>query len=304
MIFYLLICALFVFGLHRSSVTGSLIFAALGTTIGTALPVITIAALGLGQRSVAVIMLVTVVLGVAGLMSGRRWAVYAGAGAVGALVVFLLASSERFPGWYLMAIPAAMFAGTSLYRAEQRLSRWWWLTFPALALVFVLIALSAPSTAWVLTIGLAAGLFVLGMLLRSRRFPRFLVWLGLISYSIYVLHYILILTLAPFMDRFYRSAFLLQCLVAVTFFALVVGTSTLSYRYLEKPMNALGRTVAQACERRLGPDTNWRVAATSGAAAVAINDIADPLPIRRQIINPRAAPNPDQAILATPESDR
>lgn len=266
MIFYLLLSALFVFGLHTRSAECALAFAGTAFALGGVLPAVTLSAMGVGKLSSAVLVLIAVVLGLLGLMSGRRAPVVAGAVAVGALAVALLASSERFPAWYTMSIPAAMFAGTAVYRAEHGQISWRRAGYVA-AVVFSGTAAAVwwalpdarwqtvrTTGHWVGSLALAGAIFAVGMSLRGRRFPTPLVKLGLISYSVYVLHYVLVLALDRALDPYHDAALVVQVLVATGFVGLVVGLSALSYRFVERPMQAAGRRLGRLIDHRLGAD--------------------------------------------------
>ncbi|HET6212062.1 MAG TPA: acyltransferase [Micromonosporaceae bacterium] len=263
MIFYLTISALFVFRLHRLSAQWAVLFGGVAAVLGGVLPVATIAELGLGPRTAAGLVLVGMVTGLAGLMSGRRAAVIAGAAVVGGLAATLLVTTTRFPAWYPLSILAAMFAGTTAYRAERGEIRWRWAGPAIVAVALLTVASGLPDlrwatvragAAWAGSLALAGALFALGMSLRHRRFPRPLVWVGLISYSVYVLHYVLVLWLGPYLDRHGADRWPVQALFAAGFVALVLAVSGLSYRLVELPMQAFGRRVAAAVDRLLGPD--------------------------------------------------
>lgn len=267
MVFYLLISALFVFGLHRRSAEWALLFAGVAVALGGILPVSLLSLAGIGVLGAAALTLIGTFSGVAALLTGRRRLVVAGAVMVGAVAVGLMVNSSRFPSWYTMSIPAMMFAGTALHRAERGQIGWRKAGWTAGA-VFVGTASamwwSLPDASWqtVKTTGhwvgsvvLAAGIFAVGMRLRHRRFPTPLVTVGLISYSVYVLHYVLLQGLEGILDRFHGSALIVQVFAAAAFVGLVVGVSALTYRWVEQPMQRYGRGLARLLDRLLGPDT-------------------------------------------------
>jgi len=95
-----------------------------------------------------------------------------------------------------------------------------------------------PST-WMneLTSALIAGaLFVVGILWKSRPMPKVLVWLGQISYSLYLLHAqaMLLPVLVPGLKQVPALCFVLQVVIAV-------GLSALFYRFIEQPGIAMGK---------------------------------------------------------------
>ncbi|WP_433610856.1 acyltransferase family protein [Dactylosporangium sp. CA-139114] len=262
MIFYLLVSALFVVRWHRFSAAWAVAWAGLAAGLGGLFPLVTLPSLGLGPRRAAVLVVLATVLGVGALVSRRPALVGAGAVVLTGLAAALLVTSGRFPGWFLLSIPALMFAGTALYRAEQGQFSWR-VTAPAIGVVFACVmasawwALSDLSAAslrstrpWIGTLTLVAVLFVIGMGLRRRRVPRVLVRLGVISYSVYVVHYVVILWMGPVMQRHLHEPVFVQVLWALGFLALSLGISELTHRLVERPAQRLGRRVAQALDGR------------------------------------------------------
>ncbi|TKJ16702.1 acyltransferase [Blastococcus sp. CCUG 61487] len=253
LVFYLLVSVLFLLGVHRSSATTSV--------------VLLVAALGLGgtttlfmvQRQpdhwwafpAAGLLLLLVVAGrVRGL--DRQVALVA----MGAVVV--LAMSNRPHGLYFsLLVLGSMFVGTVLYRwtAGQTSGRTAATVF-GLALAVIALAqytwhvghpepLSGVTPQWwteTLTFLGAYLVFGAALLLRSYRWPRLLVYLGTISYSVYLLH-ALVLLLFPQVPGGPWVRF--SAMMAVT----VVG-AMLTYRFIEKPGIALGRRVVAARRAR------------------------------------------------------
>ncbi|MFC7645187.1 acyltransferase family protein [Streptosporangium lutulentum] len=187
-------------------------------------------------------------VGMVCLISGRLRAVAAYVLAAMAVVLLLFAG---FVPWLGAAILSVMFAGTAIRRWEQGTGRLW-----PVAVATVLVALSpvwsiqagwwwVQPGPWFITMALAGATFAGAMALRHRSMPRFLVWLGLVSYSVYLLHHPLLrLTYAVAGDVRAMQP-VVQVMLSAGFIALVLGLSRFTYRYLELPMQRLGRRLAQ-----------------------------------------------------------
>jgi peptidoglycan/LPS O-acetylase OafA/YrhL len=89
--------------------------------------------------------------------------------------------------------------------------------------------LSSVCYSW----ALAYLVFALFFLMRDRTFPRWTLWLGRISYSLYLMHWLPIL-LIP--GSWNPILYLTLCL------AFAVGIAHLTYNFVEKPAIAIGRT--------------------------------------------------------------
>lgn len=83
---------------------------------------------------------------------------------------------------------------------------------------------------------IAGALFVVGILWKARPMPKFLVWLGQISYSLYLLHAqaMLLPVLVPALKQVPILCFALQVAIAL-------GLSALFYNFIEQPGIALGK---------------------------------------------------------------
>ena len=260
MVFYLLLAGLFAWGVHRRSGWYATAFAVAAVALGGILPM---AAFGSwsrygGSNQVPLNATVDVLL-LAGLglaVVARSWPAKAGA-TLAALVGFVLVMVNQtypFP-WSGSVILALMFTGTVIYRAEQgQLNR---LAATAITLgVFALTTFAGIwhgaqqhqdhnwQLQWATSVLLAGVTFGVGLALRHARIPGWCAWLGMISYSVYLLH--------PLVFDAYRSVPALhrthtmpdQVLFFAGLLAVIIGLSALTYYLIEKPMQRLGRRVA------------------------------------------------------------
>jgi peptidoglycan/LPS O-acetylase OafA/YrhL len=285
MAFYLLVAGLFAVGLRRASPVVALLLAGTALAVGGAMRTLLLSHSALGAGTVVALALGVFGLALAGMLSGRRRLAVAG-GVLGGLfaVVLLLTNQNTVHKWDGLLIPALMFTGTTIYRAEQRqISRWWALAVPlAVAGVWAVQNRRELDTYppffqqfWPrvpITLAVVAALFAAGMALRHRRIPALLAWLGLVSYSIYLMH-LLVLEVAegrlggrgtPSTAPGY-----VQLLLAVTLVGLVLATSWCTYRYVEAPGQRLGRVVARRLDARFGSDTRPRPAPSAVPVGVA-----------------------------------
>ncbi|MBB4939675.1 peptidoglycan/LPS O-acetylase OafA/YrhL [Streptosporangium album] len=243
MVFYLVVTALFVRGLHRRSGTFAVGFGAVAVVAG-----LTLTAPLLSGPWPAYVSGVLFLVGMACLIGGRfrTTAAYV----LGGMSVVLLLFGSFVP-WLGAAILAVMFAGTAIRRWEQGTGGLW-----PVAAVTVLVAL-APVWAsqagwwwvqpgvWFTTIALAGATFAGAMALRRRRLPLFLVRLGLISYSLYLLHHPLLRLVNALVGDVRAMQPVVQVSLSAGFVTVVIGLSRLTYRYVELPMQRLGRRLAQ-----------------------------------------------------------
>jgi peptidoglycan/LPS O-acetylase OafA/YrhL len=145
------------------------------------------------------------------------------------------------------------FAGAAKTAASGlRGSRW--LTGGFVVLVFVVLTVAGDwhgarygyhwQVQWTTSVLLAGATFGVGLAVRKVRIPRWCAWLGVISYSVYLLH--------PLVFDAYRSIPVLhrkhtmpdQILFFAGLLAVIFGLSALTYYLVEKPMQRLGRRVA------------------------------------------------------------
>jgi peptidoglycan/LPS O-acetylase OafA/YrhL len=253
--FYLLVVALFLFRWHHRSAPIStslavlaVLAAAIGAATGTLRPSAMSAAVGTGPLTVVAACVLVAAVCCAGARNRSLRVCGAVLGAVLALV--LVPFNGTVPPWEGLMILAVMFLGTAVYRAEHaqtsRLGAIW------AAVVVLVCALGCASwysdgtfnrRGWAVAFVLAALTFWAGLLLRGRLLPRWLIGLGTISYSIYLLHPVLLSTTDP-ADRPKHDDLLLE----MGFLAVLLPVCMLTYRYIEAPAQALGRKLARRAE--------------------------------------------------------
>src|SRR3984885_10710832 len=129
-----------------------------------------------------------------------------------------------------------------------------WVTGGFVVLVFVVLTVAGDwhgahyghhwQVQWTTSVLLAGATFWVALAVRRLRIPRWCAWLGVISYSVYLLH--------PLVFDAYRSIPVLhrkhtmpdQFLFFFGLLAVIIGLSALTYYLVEKPMQRLGRRVA------------------------------------------------------------
>jgi peptidoglycan/LPS O-acetylase OafA/YrhL len=260
MCFYLLSAALLAVGAHRFSAELAVGSGAVAVLAGALLPAAALSgAIGAGALTLVAVPLLTV--GVAGTLLGRgRGApAVAGAALLGVVLVALLAVNQRPAGWEGFATLAVMFAGTAVYRAQHGEIGWRraalaaGVTFGCLTVaagayggVWFLDDLPAARAAriWVTATLLAALTFAAAMAARHRRMPRALIWVGLVSYSVYLLHQGVALVFEPWLVRAGRDAGWVRGLAVTGYLAAVLLCSGLAYHLIERPAQRWGRRLA------------------------------------------------------------
>jgi peptidoglycan/LPS O-acetylase OafA/YrhL len=97
---------------------------------------------------------------------------------------------------------------------------------------------------WATSVLLAGVTFGLGLAANGRKVPRWCAWLGMISFSVYLLH--------PLVFDAYRSVPVLhhphtlpvQALMFAGCLAVIIGLSTVTYYLVERPMQRQGRRLS------------------------------------------------------------
>jgi peptidoglycan/LPS O-acetylase OafA/YrhL len=250
MAFYLLVAALFVVRVHRRSAPIAILLASASVLVGGILPKVALSQ-GIGISWVVGLSAVVFAAAIAGAVSGSPLLRTLGALTGGALAIVLVSVNSRIAPWQGLAILAVMFLGTALYRAEHgQIARRSAVVACGLVLIGVIwagvwharLGMSAEQatefrTYWPVTVLLAAVTFAVGWSLRHRRIPRWLTGLGTISFSLYLLHPVLLLV----SDQFGGTPHHDDALRLAVFVAALVLLSCLTHRYIEMPFQRLGR---------------------------------------------------------------
>ena len=115
------------------------------------------------------------------------------------------------------------------------------------------------------TLALAAATFAGMMALRRRRVPRPLVWLGLISYSVYLLHHPVLRWLDAIVGDVRAADAIVQASLIVVYLAVVLALSRLTYGLVERPAQRLGRRLSARLVQRgnVAPGPSRREPASS-----------------------------------------
>jgi peptidoglycan/LPS O-acetylase OafA/YrhL len=165
--------------------------------------------------------------------------------------------------WWLPSAGAAKTAAPGLRGAVAGVRAWWdrvkarhmGLLCAGVVVLVLLLATGAGlwhgaryghhwQVQWATSVLLAGATFGIGLAVRHWRVPRWCAWLGMISYSVYLLH--------PLVFNAYRSIPVLhrthtmpdQVLFFAGLVAVIIGLSALTYYLIEKPMQRLGHRVA------------------------------------------------------------
>ena len=268
MIFYLLLTALFTAGLHKRSGWYGGAFALGALLLGGVLPTVWLSYSSLGMTHVALAGDVLIIGGLVIAVASRGLPRAIGAWIAAATGLVLIAFNERRFPYEGLTILALMFTGTLLYRAEQGQIGRGRAAAVAGGVFAAAIAAGAwhipallpadqaglDQREWVATVALAGLTFAAGLALRNLRVPAVLAWLGLVSYSVYLLH--------PLLLDLYDSTPLthgqhsvgVQLVMSAVFLAALLACCTLTYYLVEAPMQRLGRRVALRLDARFGPD--------------------------------------------------
>jgi peptidoglycan/LPS O-acetylase OafA/YrhL len=258
MVFYLLLAALFSWNIHRYSRCYALTLATAAVLIGGVLPMAALTRWaghsGHGWLTLNAIADGLVIAGIALAVTDKRRPARIGAAVAALTGLVLVTINQSYPyPWSGCVILALMFTGTVIYRAEQGQAG----KLAAAATVAAVLALTTAGGLWdgrhyhtqwqyqwASSVLLAAATFGIAMAMRNRKIPRAAAWLGVISFSVYLLH--------PLVFNAYRSIPALhhkhpvpdQIALFAAVVAVIIAASAVTYYLVEKPMQRLGRRVA------------------------------------------------------------
>ncbi|MPY46432.1 acyltransferase [Streptomyces phyllanthi] len=257
MAFYLLAVALFTVRLQQRSAAVAVILAVLAVvssgTVAVVLPVSALSgAVGTGPlvALASVAMVVAICCASAGSSALRVFGGVVG----GVLALVLVSFNGTVPLWEGLVILAVMFLGTAVHRAEHGQGTWRCAARTA-AVVLVCAVGSAywyggdgshfTQRGWIAAFLAAVLTFGAGLAVRRRRIPRLLTGLGTISYSVYLVHPVLLAVTDGTIGRWRRDSPVLE----VAFYAVLLPLCVLTYRCVEAPAQRWGRKLARRVER-------------------------------------------------------
>jgi len=264
MLFYLLVVALFVTGTHRRSAPVAVVLVVAALLAGGVLPMAALTRAA-GVWPVVALTAAVMAAAIAGAASSRPAARVAGGVAGGVLAIVLVVLNGRVGPWEGLVLLAVMFTGTALHRAEHgQIGRLSAAVASAVVLAGTIVAgvwhaeagmwpsqAEAFQVYWVGSVLAAALTFAGGWALRHRRIPSWTTRLGRISFSLYLLHPVLLML----SDQFFGPPARDDAVRLGIFVLVLVTLSSLTYRYVEVPFQRLGRRLARhsAVPRRPAP---------------------------------------------------
>jgi peptidoglycan/LPS O-acetylase OafA/YrhL len=299
MLFYLMVTGLFVAGRHRASGVVALLLVGSGVLLEYVGRVPALALIDVPIRILVPAGAAVLALALGAIATGRRRLVVAGGFVGGVLAVTLLAGDllgTAYPDRTSDTVMyfSLMFVGTTIRHVEYRRLNRGWLVVTSIVLFTVWVMLSYHTSSaggalgpahhyrrTLVTLSVVGGLFALGMALRHRRLPRILSWLGLISYSIYLVHLPILEVVVPRLSAIgitANSPTLVKLVLYLGLMALVIVSSAVIYRLVEAPPQRWGRLVA-----------NWLDARRDRANHPAERSVANPpLPDRGELVGQNA----------------
>ncbi|MEU0165444.1 acyltransferase [Streptomyces iakyrus] len=256
MAFYLLVVALFTVRLHQRSAAISVLLAVLAAVSVTAGVILPASALSGAVGTGPLIVCASTAMVVALCCASTGSPVLRGFGGVlgGALALVLVTLNGTVPLWEGWVILSVMFLGTAVHRAESGQSTWR-LAAGTSVLVVACAVFSAyrygdgdhfTRRGWIVAFLLAVLTFGAGMAMRRRRLPRVLTGLGTISYSVYLVHPVLLAVTDGTIGRQRQDSLGLEA----AFYAVLLPLCVLTHRYIEEPGQRMGRRAAHRLRPR------------------------------------------------------
>jgi peptidoglycan/LPS O-acetylase OafA/YrhL len=275
MTFYLVVSGLFAWRLHRHSAWWAASLGLAGLLLGPVLPDGLLAGTFAGRRSTAVVLAVLLGLSVLAYLRERHL-LAAGAIGIGFLLLPALDAhpthdSTTIASWEGVQLLAVMFAGTVVYRAHSgqlgRLAAGLSLTVVALSVIGAHAQNLGPTgrRVWTADIAAVTITFLLAYAMKNRPVPAALTWLGRISYSLYLVHAVVLFVVIRIIPDLPAHSPAVRTTAGLTYLAVVLGLAWLSYRLVEMPGQALGRRLtARPAPRPPRPPTTQRAVAGTG----------------------------------------
>jgi len=254
LVFYLLVSGLFALKVHRNSAAIATGFFAGALLLGGSVPVFLISHLSGTHATVVAGMILLVaapVLFVKDVPTKMRIVA-----AVTMAPAVLMLANRPHDMYFSLILLGTMFVGTAMYRmtiGEVSPKMAWSVFLGSMAALTLAqrayhVGYTEPVTGatpqwWTeaATFLGAYAFFGAMLLLRRREFPRVLVYLGTISYSVYLMHGV-VLILMPHIGSGLTTFLLWNAATLVS--------ASLTYRFIEKPAIELGRRVVSFRRRR------------------------------------------------------
>ncbi|PRY39820.1 acyltransferase family protein [Umezawaea tangerina] len=258
MAFYLLVVALFTVRQHQRSGAVAItlaVLAAVSVAAGVVLPVSMLSHV-VGTGPLVALTSVTMAVAIGCACSGSSALRVFGGVLGGVLGLTLVLLNGTVPVWEGLVILAVMFLGTAVHRAESGRSTWRYAACAA-AVVVVCAVGSAylhgddphfTRRGWIVAFLLALLTFGVGLASRHRRVPRWLTGLGAISYSVYLVHPLLLAVHDGTFGRSRQDNLVLE----LAFYAVLLPLCVVTHRFIEVPCQAWGRKVALRPPKLLG----------------------------------------------------